>query len=133
MLQLMHMLSNDVFSLLTFVKLRLLQVLMTRHTVMVVGQTGGGKSVILQTLARAQTKMGKRTTMSILNPKVCFSRSHKICAMQHDYCFTLHLNLLLHLRCHKLAGHFIVLLVAHQLAVSVLLFIHLILAACHHV
>ena len=43
---------------------------MTRHTVMVVGQTGGGKSVILQTLARAQTKMGKRTTMSILNPKV---------------------------------------------------------------
>ena len=47
-----------------------LQVLMTRHTVMVVGQTGGGKSVILQTLARAQTKMGKRTTMNILNPKV---------------------------------------------------------------
>lgn len=43
---------------------------MTRHTVMVVGQTGGGKSVILQTLGRAQTKMGKRTTMSILNPKV---------------------------------------------------------------
>ena len=47
-----------------------LQVLMTRHTVMVVGQTGGGKSVILQTLARSQTKMGKRTTMNVLNPKV---------------------------------------------------------------
>ncbi len=46
------------------------QVLMTRHTVMVVGQTGGGKSVILQTLARSQTKMGKRTTMNVLNPKV---------------------------------------------------------------
>ena len=43
---------------------------MTRHTVMVVGQTGGGKSVILQTLARSQTKMGKRTTMNVLNPKV---------------------------------------------------------------
>lgn len=43
---------------------------MTRHTVMVVGQTGGGKSVILQTLARAQTQMGKRTNLSILNPKV---------------------------------------------------------------
>ena len=43
---------------------------MTRHTVMVVGQTGGGKSVILQTLARCQTKMGKRTTMNVLNPKV---------------------------------------------------------------
>lgn len=37
---------------------------------MVVGQTGGGKSVILQTLARSQTKMGKRTTMNVLNPKV---------------------------------------------------------------
>ena len=41
---------------------------------MVVGQTGGGKSVILQTLARAQTKMGKRTTMNILNPKVCIAQ-----------------------------------------------------------
>lgn len=51
-------------------KLCALQVLMTRHTVMVVGQTGGGKSVILQTLARSQTKMGKRTTMNVLNPKV---------------------------------------------------------------
>lgn len=54
----------------SFLRLALMQVLMTRHTVMVVGQTGGGKSVILQTLARAQTKMGKRTSMSILNPKV---------------------------------------------------------------
>ena len=43
---------------------------------MVVGQTGGGKSVILQTLARAQTKMGKRTTMNILNPKVCIVQCH---------------------------------------------------------
>ena len=43
---------------------------MTRHTVMVVGQTGGGKSVILNTLARAETKMGKRTSLFVLNPKV---------------------------------------------------------------
>ena len=47
---------------------------------MVVGQTGGGKSVILQTLARSQTKMGKRTTMSVLNPKV----SHDVCGNACD-------------------------------------------------
>lgn len=33
---------------------QLYEVMLTRHTTMVVGQTGGGKSVILQTLARAQ-------------------------------------------------------------------------------
>eukprot|EP00878_Enallax_costatus_P046894 GHUV01057210.1.p1 GENE.GHUV01057210.1~~GHUV01057210.1.p1 ORF type:complete len:188 (+),score=63.98 GHUV01057210.1:207-770(+) len=48
---------------------QLYEVLMTRHTVMVVGQTGGGKSVILNTLARAQTTMGRRTTLHVLNPK----------------------------------------------------------------
>lgn len=60
-----------------------LQVLMTRHTVMVVGQTGGGKSVILQTLARSQTKMGKRTTMNILNPKVK-PKTHNVPSSQSD-------------------------------------------------
>jgi dynein heavy chain len=48
---------------------QLYEVLMTRHTVMVVGQTGGGKSVILSTLARAQTAMGRRTALHVLNPK----------------------------------------------------------------
>lgn len=48
---------------------QLYEVLMTRHTVMVVGQTGGGKSVILNTLAQAQTAMGRRTTLHVLNPK----------------------------------------------------------------
>ena len=33
---------------------QLYEVMLTRHTTMVVGQTGGGKSVILQMLARAQ-------------------------------------------------------------------------------
>ena len=47
-----------------------MQVLMTRHTVMVVGKTSGGKSTVINTLARAQTRMGKRTTLSIMNPKV---------------------------------------------------------------
>lgn len=48
---------------------QLYEVLMTRHTVMVVGQTGGGKSVILNTLARAQTTLGRRTQLHVLNPK----------------------------------------------------------------
>lgn len=42
---------------------------MTRHTTMVVGQTGGGKTVILNTLARTQTKLGKRTHLFTINPK----------------------------------------------------------------
>lgn len=48
---------------------QLYEVLMTRHTVMVVGQTGGGKSVILNTLAHAQSAMGRKTTLHVLNPK----------------------------------------------------------------
>jgi dynein heavy chain len=48
---------------------QLYEVLMTRHTVMVVGQTGGGKSVILSTLAHAQSAMGRRTMLHVLNPK----------------------------------------------------------------
>ncbi len=55
---------------------------MTRHTVMVVGQTGGGKSVILNTLARAETKMGKRTSLFVLNPKV--SRAVLPAALAHS-------------------------------------------------
>jgi dynein heavy chain, axonemal len=35
---------------------QLYEVMLTRHTTMVVGQTGGGKSVILQALARAQVR-----------------------------------------------------------------------------
>jgi dynein heavy chain len=45
------------------------EVLMARHTVMVVGQTGGGKSIIINTLARAQTALGRRTSLHVLNPK----------------------------------------------------------------
>ena len=49
--------------------IQLYEIMMTRHTTMVVGQTGGGKSVIINTLARAQTKLGKKTTLNIVNPK----------------------------------------------------------------
>jgi dynein heavy chain len=45
------------------------QVLQMRHAVMLIGQTGGGKSVILNTLAHAQSRMGHRTHLSILDPK----------------------------------------------------------------
>jgi hypothetical protein len=31
--------------------------------------TGGGKSVILNALARAQTRLGRRTTLHVVNPK----------------------------------------------------------------
>ncbi len=55
------------------------QVLMTRHTVMVVGQTSGGKSVVINTLAKAQTRMGKRTTLSVVNPKVFAVPRHRLC------------------------------------------------------
>jgi len=41
--------------------IQLYETMMTRHTTMVVGNTGGGKSVIINTLARAQTKMGRHT------------------------------------------------------------------------
>jgi len=35
---------------------QLYETMLTRHTTMVVGPTGGGKSVIINTLAQAQTK-----------------------------------------------------------------------------
>jgi len=50
--------------------IQLYEVMLTRHTVMVVGPTGGGKSVAIQTLARAQTKAFKNITkLYTLNPK----------------------------------------------------------------
>jgi dynein heavy chain, axonemal len=49
--------------------IQLMETMITRHTTMVVGQTGGGKSVIINTLARAQTKLGKPTKLFVINPK----------------------------------------------------------------
>uniref|UniRef100_A0A4W6G9Y8 Dynein axonemal heavy chain 10 n=1 Tax=Lates calcarifer TaxID=8187 RepID=A0A4W6G9Y8_LATCA len=45
------------------------ETMMTRHTTMVVGPTGGGKSVVISTLCQAQTKLGLHTKMYPLNPK----------------------------------------------------------------
>jgi dynein heavy chain len=44
--------------------------MMTRHSTVVVGPTGGGKTVVIQTLAKAQTSLGLPTKLFILNPKV---------------------------------------------------------------
>ncbi|XP_043967273.1 dynein axonemal heavy chain 10 [Gambusia affinis] len=45
------------------------ETMMTRHTTMVVGPTGGGKSVVISTLCQAQTRMGLQTKLYPLNPK----------------------------------------------------------------
>ncbi|XP_013358995.1 PREDICTED: dynein heavy chain 10, axonemal isoform X2 [Chinchilla lanigera] len=45
------------------------ETMMTRHTTMVVGPTGGGKSVVISALCQAQTKLGLVTKLYILNPK----------------------------------------------------------------
>jgi dynein heavy chain len=49
--------------------IQLYETMMTRHTTMVVGPTAGGKSVIINTLAQAQTKLGVTTKIFLLNPK----------------------------------------------------------------
>lgn len=48
---------------------QLYETMLTRHTTMVVGPTGGGKSVVIDTLAKAQTKLGLQTKLYTLNPK----------------------------------------------------------------
>ncbi|KAI4888942.1 hypothetical protein NFI96_027441 [Prochilodus magdalenae] len=45
------------------------ETMMTRHTTMVVGPTGGGKSVVINTLCQAQTRLGLGTKLYALNPK----------------------------------------------------------------
>jgi dynein heavy chain len=48
---------------------QLYETMLTRHTTMVVGPAGGGKSVVIDTLAKAQTKLGLTTKLNILNAK----------------------------------------------------------------
>ena len=45
------------------------ETMMTRHCTMIVGPTGGGKSVVINALCQAQTKLGLSTKLSILNSK----------------------------------------------------------------
>lgn len=44
--------------------------MMTRHSTMIVGPTSSGKTVVIETLCRAQTYLNKSTKLYILNPKV---------------------------------------------------------------
>ncbi|XP_063051673.1 dynein axonemal heavy chain 10 [Engraulis encrasicolus] len=48
---------------------QLYETMMTRHTTMVVGPTGGGKSVVINTLCQSQTRLGLMTRLYSLNPK----------------------------------------------------------------
>ncbi|RVE40084.1 hypothetical protein evm_015266, partial [Chilo suppressalis] len=50
---------------------QLYETMMTRHCTMLVGPTGGGKTVILQTIVKAQTNLGLPTKLTVLNPKAC--------------------------------------------------------------
>nr|XP_039267660.1 dynein heavy chain 10, axonemal-like [Styela clava] len=45
------------------------ETMMTRHTTMIVGPTGGGKSVVINTLCQAQTKLNLPTKLYIINSK----------------------------------------------------------------
>ncbi|XP_033627732.1 dynein heavy chain 10, axonemal-like [Asterias rubens] len=45
------------------------ETMLTRHTTMVVGPTGGGKTVVINALAQAQTKLGIQTKLYIMNAK----------------------------------------------------------------
>lgn len=49
---------------------QLYETMLTRHCTMLVGPTGGGKTVVLDTLVKAQTAMGMPTKCVTLNPKV---------------------------------------------------------------
>ncbi|KAJ1557345.1 Dynein heavy chain 10, axonemal, partial [Nowakowskiella sp. JEL0078] len=49
--------------------IQLYETMLTRHTSMVVGPAGGGKSVVINTLAQAQTKLGIHTKLYVLNAK----------------------------------------------------------------
>nr|CAD7428948.1 unnamed protein product [Timema monikensis] len=50
---------------------QLYETMMTRHSTMIVGPTGGGKTVVIQILVQAQIALGLFTKLFILNPKAC--------------------------------------------------------------
>lgn len=66
--------TEDRFMVLPYQVDKVVQVyetMMTRHSTMLVGPTGGGKSVVINVLAKAQTILGLPTKIYTLNPKAC--------------------------------------------------------------
>lgn len=57
---------------------QLYETMLTRHTTMVVGPTGGGKSVVINTLAQAQTRSVHSSLDSILLVSSCLCCIHRL-------------------------------------------------------
>lgn len=51
--------------------IQMYEVMLTRHSTMIVGPTSGGKTVVINTLIKAQIAMGIPTSCFTLNPKAC--------------------------------------------------------------
>ena len=51
--------------------IQMYETMMTRHSTMIVGPTGGGKTTVINTLCQAQTNLGLNTKLFTINPKAC--------------------------------------------------------------
>ena len=65
--------------------MQLYETMMTRHTTMVVGPTGGGKSVVIKTLAEAQTKYAKAHGIELLH--IYFYNVRFLIQFKTAFCF----------------------------------------------
>lgn len=74
--------------------MQLHEVMTTRHSTMVIGPTGGGKTVVIETLCKAQTHLGKPTKLYILNPKV--NDFLHLCCKIYIYIFYIYIIILKH-------------------------------------
>jgi dynein heavy chain len=51
--------------------IQMYETMMTRHSTMILGPTGGGKTVVINTLCQSQSRLGLNTKLYTLNPKAC--------------------------------------------------------------